>query len=114
MRWGVRCAETTPTSNRISNSAKAIAAASMVGQSESLPMIRPTCALLTVGIPSVGPNRVRHPVRRALGLLAHHGDIVAEHVDMPDLAIRAFALAVQVHLRLRQSGEEVVQSLVHR
>ncbi|SKT93806.1 Uncharacterised protein [Mycobacteroides abscessus subsp. abscessus] len=45
MRPGVRCAETTPTSNGISNSAKAFAASDITDQSLSLPMIRPTRAL---------------------------------------------------------------------
>src|SRR5690606_18294146 len=102
MRCGVRCAETTPTSNRTPNSASASAAASMVGQSESLPMIRPTAGpglpLSLMRIPSVGPNAVRHPVRRTLCLLPHLGDVLAEHVDVPDLAVRALALAVEVHL----------------
>ena len=58
MRPGVRCAETTPTSNGTSNSASACAASSITDQSLSLPMITPTrgSGMFT---PSVGPFGVR-------------------------------------------------------
>jgi hypothetical protein len=48
MRPGVRCADTTPTSNGTSNSASAVAASSMTDQSLSLPMITPTRAVRAV------------------------------------------------------------------
>lgn len=96
---------------------------SMVGQSESLPMIRPTCALsLTVYIPSVGPNCIRKPMCCALGAFPNCGNVIrivdgsgaAHDVDVTDLAILALTLAVQVDLRVRHPREQVMDALVHR
>src|ERR1700688_3864961 len=127
MRSGVRCAETTPTSNGTSNSASAWAAASITGQSLSLPMINPTRGSArsseAMAIPSIGPLRVRQPVCRSLGPLAHVRDVLRvvgrpvarpDDVDVPDLAARAFCLAVQMDMGIRHPAEQMVQPLVHR
>src|SRR6185312_16129631 len=123
MRSGVRCAETTPTSKGTSNSASAWAAASITGQSLSLPMIKPTRgpSFLVMSIPSVCPFRVRQPVCRPLGSLTHVRDVPRvvgrtsvppEDVDVPDLAARAFFLAVEVNTCLRDAPEQMMQPLV--
>src|ERR1700739_3047364 len=120
MRSGVRCAETTPTSNGMSNSASACAAASITGQSLSLPMISPTrgsARWSAMDIPSVSPFRVRQPVCRPPGALAHVRDVLrvvgrpvecAEDVDVTDLAARAFLLAVQMDADIGHPAEQVM------
>src|SRR6478609_12146777 len=114
MRSGVRCAETTPTSNGMSNSASACAAASITGQSLSLPMIRPTLApSATMSVPSVGPLRVRQPVCRPRGPFTQFRHVFADEVHVPDLAAGALALAIEVHLRIGDAAEQMVQPFVH-
>src|ERR1700694_3145965 len=116
---GVRCAETTPTSNGTSNSASACAAACMTDQSLSLPMITPTSGAGTSAmfVPSVCPLAVRQPVCRPGGAFADSCDVLvvvprapnrAEDIHVPDFASRSFRLAVEVHLGIGHSGEQVV------
>src|SRR6185369_14864887 len=102
MRPGVRCADTTPTSNGTSNSANAVTASSITDQSLSLPMMTPTRApLLAMFIPSVRPFAVRQPVRgtyrpfpdlRGVLRVVDRTTRGAEHVDVADLAARPFRL----------------------
>src|ERR1700761_6133424 len=127
MRSGVRCAETTPTSNGTSNSASAWAASSITDQSLSLPMITPTRGPGVLGVmvmvaPSVGPFRMREPVRRPRRAFPHICDVRvvveravrrAKHIDVSDLAARPLTLVVQVHLCLGHPAEQVVHPLVH-
>src|SRR5690349_3686678 len=114
MRSGVRWADTTPTSNGISNSASAWAAASITGQSLSLPMISPTLAPSAMSVPSVGPLRMRQPVCRPACPFTQFLDVLADDVDVTDLAARALLLAVQMHLGVGNPAEQMVQPLVHR
>src|SRR3954471_22372078 len=113
MRSGVRCADTTPTSNGMSNSASAWAAASITGQSLSLPMISPTRAPSAMSVPSVGPLRVRQPVCRPRGPFTQFRHVFADDVHVPDLAAGALALAIEVHLRIGDAAEQMVQPFVH-
>src|SRR5688500_14758739 len=111
MRCGVRCAETTFTSQATSNSASASAAARITGQSESLPMITPTGGA-SVDVIAVQPFAVGEPVR---GQARAGPDLVhprAEHGHVADLAPRPLLLAVVVHVRLGKSREQVMQPLV--
>src|SRR6478735_6875812 len=123
MRPGVRCADTTPTSNGTSNSASACAASSITDQSLSLPMITPTrgWGALVMSTPSVGPLGVRQPVCGPGRTFPHIGDVrvvaerasgAAQDVDVADLAAGALALAVQVNPGLRHAAEQVMQPLV--
>src|SRR6201991_2739330 len=99
MRAGVRCADTTPTSNGTSNSASACAASSITDQSLSLPMITPTrgwgALALVMSTPSVGPLGMRQPVCGPGRPFPHICDVRvvgeraacrAEDVDVADLA----------------------------
>src|SRR6188472_2855985 len=123
MRSGVRCADTTPTSNGMSNSANACAAASITGQSLSLPMISPTRGAGTcssrkrsssaMSVPSVGPLRVRQPVCRPRGPFTQFRHVFADDVHVPDLAAGTLALAIEVHLHVGDSAEQMVQPFVH-
>ena len=54
---GIRCAETTSTSYGTPNSASASAAASITGQSESLPMTTPTSGVRSTPHSSMSPRR---------------------------------------------------------
>src|SRR3954447_4072058 len=122
MRSGVRCADTTPTSNGMSNSASACAAASITGQSLSLPMISPirgagTCASRkrsssAMSVPSVGPPRMRQPVCRPRRSFTQFRHVFAHDVHVPDLAAGALALAIEVHLRIGDAAEKMVQPFV--
>src|SRR3954447_7097402 len=112
MRSGVRCADTTPTSNGMSNSASAWAAASITGQSLSLPMIRPTRAPSAIAVPSVGPLRMRQPVCRPRRSFTQFRHVFAHDVHVPDLAAWALALAIEVHLRVGDAAEKMVQPFV--
>src|ERR1700756_1575927 len=102
----------------MSNPPSACAAASITGQSLSLPMINPTRGCRSgMAIPSVGPFRVRQPVCRPLGPLAHVRYVLrvvrrpvacSENVDVADLAARALFLAVQMDTGVRHSAEQVM------
>src|SRR5690349_18737297 len=114
MRSGVRCADTTPTSKGMSNSANACAAASITGQSLSLPMISPTLAGSGMSaVPSVRPLRMRQPVCRPGGPFTQLRHIVSDDVDVADLAAGALLFAVQMNLRVGDAAEEMVHPLVH-
>src|SRR4051812_33944690 len=108
MPCGVRCAETTRTSCATWNSPSASVAARMTGQSESLPMITPTSgtlASLTHALPE--PSGGGHGAR------PYRFHVLTQHGHVPDLAARPHLLAVEVHLRPRVGGEEMVQPLVN-
>ncbi|GFJ91437.1 hypothetical protein Prum_050790 [Phytohabitans rumicis] len=111
MATGVRWAETTRTSYATPNSSSASAAAFIVGQSESLPMITPTTALICPPVRSLALPQPARGSRRPGPYVVH---VVAEHRDVPDLPARADLLAVQVDLGARVGGEQVVQPLVER
>src|SRR5690606_19282312 len=103
---GVRWADITRCSCGMSNSASAVTAACMIGQSESLPMITPTWGSVISVSPfpqdGHGPGRLR-PNRR---------EVVTERGQMTDLAPGAGLLAVQMHLHPRFGREHMVQPLV--
>ena len=87
---GIRCAETTSTSQATPNSSSATTAASMTGQSESDPMTTPTTGVPPVASAacSLGHHSL-DVVRRVPGPLTQVGEVVAADVDVPDLAARA-------------------------
>src|SRR5699024_3894149 len=139
---GVRCAEYTPTSEGTSNSPNAVTAGSSTGQSESLPMITPTLdsSLITtplvlfladgtgtrcphcphgplsqppsMNVVPVGPFGVRQPVRGVPRTHPQRFRFRTEQVHMAQFPSGTFGLAVEVHLDIGESGEEVVQSFV--
>src|SRR5687767_7893122 len=127
MRRGVRWAETTCTSYGTSKSASVSAAGSSIGQSESLPMTMPTTGSLMPGsrggvvvegrlLERIG--RVDDPVGQVAGRgdrpRPHLGEVLAQGGHVPELAARALALAVPVHLHVGPVRHEVVHPLVQR
>src|SRR5882757_7625356 len=116
MRAGVRCADTTPTSNGTSNSASAVTASSITDQSLSLPMMTPTLGVLAMSVPSIRPLAVRQVVRGPRRTLPDVRNVFVvgrrtvgrtEHVHVPDLAPRPLGLAVQVHLGIGDPREQM-------
>src|ERR1700733_6393979 len=105
----VRCADTTPTSYATSNSSSACAAACIVGQSESLPMMMPT-----FGSGCVIAGSFMQPPSGARSRGADARQVGTERRDVADLAARAHRLAVEVHLPARFGRHHVVQPLVDR
>src|SRR5215470_19933954 len=108
---GIRCADTTSASYGTPNSASAVAAASITGQSESLPMTTPTTAPLLMA--SILPRR--QVARRPPGPLAR---LVPErrvpgHGHVPDLAPRPHLLPVQVDLHVRVGRHHMEVAGVH-
>src|SRR5262252_3252932 len=108
---GIRCADTTSASWGTPNSSSAAAAASITGQSESLPMTTPTRAP-----PFMGSILSRSQIAcRAPGplsqLVPQRG--IPGHGHVPDLAPRAHLLAVQVHLHTRIGRHHMQVAPVH-
>src|SRR5215213_2864622 len=93
MASGIRWAETTSASNGTSNSASAVAAAPITGQSESDPMTMPTR-----GVGAESSIRISSQVRRGmLGPPSGVVEIIAEGGDVTNLASRAHLFAVELH-----------------
>src|SRR5690606_14665095 len=107
---GVRCAEITRTSYGTWNSSRASAAARMVGQSESLPMMTPTNAPLACSTSAT--LALPQPPGGTAGARPYDLQVVAEHRDVADLATRPYLLPVQVHPSSWVGGEQVMQALV--
>src|SRR6185437_6792681 len=112
MPSGVRCADTTRTSNGTSNSASVAAASDITVKSESLPMITPTTgssSAMRVHLRSIAQCQV---VRRRPGPLPDRRQVVAQRGHVADLATGPESLAVQVDLDIRPARHQVVHPLV--
>src|SRR5665648_276447 len=91
---GIRCADTTSASYAMPKSASSVAAASIVGQSESEPMTIPTFGWSLMGI-----SFDKQSCRRAS--TSHHIiKIIAANCHMANFAPRFDALAIQMDLDL--------------
>src|SRR5919107_3130412 len=105
MASGIRCAETTSAAYGTSNSASAVAAADITGQSESDPITMPTRAAGSGS--GIG---VSHQVRGGVpGPAADPVEVVAVRGDVADIAARSDLLAVELHSQPTVPGEGVQQ-----
>src|SRR5918995_2211284 len=104
MASGIRWAETTSAAYGTSNSARAVAAADMTGQSESDPITMPTRAVVPSGIGVSGQVR-----RGVPGPAADPVEVVAARGDVADLAAGSDLLAVELHSQPPVPGEAVHQ-----
>src|ERR1035441_5689542 len=131
MSRGIRCADTTSASCGTPNSASTVTAASITGQSESLPMTTLTSGRLAIRgspIPLIRPappGPAGLPAALFLlgsgtqvtggspGPVAQRADVAAEHRDVADFPAGPDRLAVQMHFHPRIAGQHVQQPRVH-
>src|SRR5918998_2271973 len=110
MASGIRWAETTSAAYGTSNSASAVAAAAITGQSESEPITMPTrAAALPEPVEGSGIG-ISHQVRGGVpGPAADPVEVVSDRGHVAHLATGPDLLAVELHPQPAVPGETVQQ-----